>query len=433
MAAASKKKKPVRAKSVKTPRNKLKHPVWDGWKDWSPQEYGRRLDAAREFYHENFNHTDLLPNMWGWMKSHGYSAEQVKQAKAAEGNDAVSPSMAVFATLLYKGMPDYNAAYAEYWESLAGTMGTMKPVSDRLNERLVEVIEAGRVKLEQQETQSKSESNTDTAKKPTIQDRLYDQALEMCKDIDAWLDTFDSAPKKFDPKEFDFNKHFEIQKTTQAHARKITKLYQNELDEWRAVANQPTAAQRKKLSAEDADLWDQVKEGYSHIRKTDAAKMVTALERLMDSCEYVIESSKAVRKTRKPKAKPAAKVVEKLKYKQSDDTYKIASVDPADIVGASELWVFNAKTRKLGKYVASEVDPTGAQREGSGLSVKGTTITGFDPDKSVQKTLRKPQDTLKEFKSAGKVKLRKFMSEIPTTETKLTGRTNTDTVLLKVV
>jgi hypothetical protein len=71
-------------------------------------------------------------------------------------------------------------------------------------------------------------------------------------------------------------------------------------------------------------------------------------------------------------------------------------------------------------------------REGTGLSMKGTTIEGFDESLSVQKTLRKPEEQLKAFKAAGKVALRKFMEEIPTTDTKLNGRLNPDTVLLKV-
>jgi hypothetical protein len=90
------------------------------------------------------------------------------------------------------------------------------------------------------------------------------------------------------------------------------------------------------------------------------------------------------------------------------------------------------KTRKLGKYVAKNIDPKGMGREGSGLSVKGTTITQFDEALSIQKTLRKPQDQLKEFKGAGKVKLRKFLDEINTTDTKLNGRCNPDTILLKI-
>ena len=54
-------------------------------------------------------------------------------------------------------------------------------------------------------------------------------------------------------------------------------------------------------------------------------------------------------------------------------------------------------------------------------------------NESIQKTLRKPTEQLKEFKDAGKVKLRKYMDDIKTTDTKLNGRCNPDTVLLKVV
>ena len=423
------KKATKRAKTVRTPKSKLKQPSWEGWEEWSPQDYSRQIDAAREFYYLNYKHSDLLGNVWAWMKDNGYTQKQIKQAKAADGAESVSPSLAVFATLLYKGMPDYNEAYAEYWEALPGTMGTIRPFSERIEEKLDEVIKAGSANAEE----TKQEEKTEEKKyKPTIQDRLHDQSLQMCEKIDEWLDSFDSNAKSFDPKKFDFKKHFEAMSTTQAHARKIIKFYQPELDEWRTVANQPTSAQKKKMTEKEADQWDQVKEGYGHIKKGEIKKIITALESLLEACDFVIESSKATRKTRKPKAKPAAKVVEKLKYKKTDDKYKLASVDPANIVGASTLWVFNTKTRKLGKYVAAEVDPTGAGREGSGLSVKGTTITGFDETQSVQKTVRKPDEVLKEFKAAGKVKLRKFLDEINTTDTKLNGRINPDTILLKV-
>jgi len=92
-------------------------------------------------------------------------------------------------------------------------------------------------------------------------------------------------------------------------------------------------------------------------------------------------------------------------------------------VGAKELWIFNTKTRKLGKYVAKEF---------SELTVKGTSIVNFDEAKSVQKTLRKPEEQLKEFKSAGKVQLRKFLEDIKAVDIKLNGRINEDTILLKV-
>jgi hypothetical protein len=66
------------------------------------------------------------------------------------------------------------------------------------------------------------------------------------------------------------------------------------------------------------------------------------------------------------------------------------------------------------------------------LAVKGTSIINFDENKSVCKTLRKPADQLKEFKSAGKVALRKFLEDINAVDTKMNGRLNEDIILLKV-
>jgi hypothetical protein len=97
-------------------------------------------------------------------------------------------------------------------------------------------------------------------------------------------------------------------------------------------------------------------------------------------------------------------------------------INPADIVGSAELWIYNNKTRKLGKYVAASYQT---------LSVKGTTIIGFDADKSVSKTLRKPEEQLKEFAKAGKIALRTFMKDIKAVETKLNGRIGIDILLLK--
>jgi hypothetical protein len=194
----------------------------------------------------------------------------------------------------------------------------------------------------------------------------------------------------------------------------------------------PTAGQLKKLNEQEADLWLQLKEGYSHLKKADIVKYTQAINSLIEALDFVIEKSKVARKPRVAKPKSADKLVSKIKYLKVDNKYNLTSINPVEIVGANELWVFNVKTRKLGKYVAANIDPKGMSRDGTGLSIKGTTIEGFNETLSVQKTLRKPEEQLKEFKSAGKIKLRKYLEEIPTTETKLSGRINIDTVILKI-
>jgi hypothetical protein len=136
-----------------------------------------------------------------------------------------------------------------------------------------------------------------------------------------------------------------------------------------------------------------------------------------------MEEAKVNKKPRAKKAVPAEKIVGKMKYLKTFEALKLVSINPADILRAKELWVYNTKTRKLGKYVTTEF---------SELGVKGTSITGFDEHNSIQKTIRKPEEKLKEFKAAGKVQLRKFLDEINATDTKMTGRINEDTILLKV-
>jgi hypothetical protein len=73
-----------------------------------------------------------------------------------------------------------------------------------------------------------------------------------------------------------------------------------------------------------------------------------------------------------------------------------------------------------------------AEDQGGVLGVKGTTITGFNESKSTQKTLRKPEEQVKSFLASNKVELRKFLENIKTTEIKLNGRINADTILLKI-
>ena len=250
--------------------------------------------------------------------------------------------------------------------------------------------------------------------------------------IEDWLEGWIIDTKSFDPKGFDFKKHFSEMKVTQAHARKLKTFYVDALVDFDELERYPTAGQLKKMSEYEADQWLQLKEGLGHLKKADIKNYRIAIGELMSALDFVIDSAKATRKPRKPKVYSADKLVAKLKFCKVDEKYKLASIDPAQIIGANELWVFNTKTRKIGKYIASNTDPKGLGREGTGLTVKGTTIQGYDESLSIQKTLRKPDAQLKEFKDSGKVKLRKFLDDIKTTDTKLNGRCNPDTVLLKV-
>ena len=417
-------KKKVRA----TPRRrggKLAGPSFEGWEAGGPAALHKIRLASSQFYYQEYKPADLYPHLWEWMKQNEYSKADIAAAKKAK----LTPTVAIYARMLLDGCPDYDESYAQWWEQLPGTSGKMKPISEFIIKHVTIYIEEGKKVVEEVKEEEKAKKNVYV---PTIQERIRDQSQDMVEDIDEWLEGWIRDPNSFDPKGFDFKKHFNTLQPSQAHARKMKGFYDTVLDDFDELERMPTAGQLKKMDEQEADLWQQLKEGYAHLKKADIKKLRTAIEELRAALDFIIDQAKATRKPRKAKPKSATKLVEKLKYLKADPKYNLASVSPDQIVGANELWVFNVKTRKLGKYVASNIDPKGMAREGSGLSVKGTTIIGYDETQSIQKTLRKPADQLKEFKAAGKVKLRKFLDEINTTDTKLNGRCNPDTVLLKV-
>lgn len=423
----ARKKSKVKAKPRVKKGGKLAGPSFEGWENWTGAAFNSFRNNAHAFYYENYKPADLLSSVWSWMKNNDYTREQIKQAKAgqAQGN-YISTAKSIYCKLIEDGCPNYNPEHQNYWESMPGCVGEIKPLSTYIRDSVEQAIAVGKTIVEEENREQDQPGIT-----VTIQDRIREQSLAAAESIDEWIDSFFENPKQFKAKGFDFKSHFASQGVTQAHARKIKSFYERDMNDLDDLINMPSSTKLNKLSEDEQDWCEQLKEGYSHISKADANKLYTGYQAIADACNMLIESSKATRKTRKPKAKSAEKQVEKVKYKKQDDKYSLVSVNPSNIIGANELWVFNVKTRKIGKYVALNSDPKGLAREGAGLTVKGTTIQGFDEDQSVQKTLRKPEEQLKEFKAAGKVALRKFLDTVNTTDTKLTGRINADTVLLK--
>lgn len=282
-------------------------------------------------------------------------------------------------------------------------------------------------KLADEGMQIANEKKTEDTKKtytPTIQERITEQVDAACDAIEGWLDQFIVDKNNFDPKGFDFTAHFANMKISQAHARKIAARYKNELEEARLINSRPTPAQIAKIKdPQDKDYAEQLREGYSHIDKRSAQVYLIALETLVGACMLVVDTSKATRKPRIKKTPSKEKLISKLKYKATDEKFQIASVNPMELIQSTEIWVFNTKTRKLGKYVAAA--------DAAVMTIKGSVIVGFNETLSIQKTLRKPEETLKLFKAAGKIKLRKFLDDIKTTEIKLNGRLNLDTIILR--
>jgi len=103
---------------------------------------------------------------------------------------------------------------------------------------------------------------------------------------------------------------------------------------------------------------------------------------------------------------------------------KIASVDPAKLLEASELWAYNTKYKEMAHYVASDR---------GGLTVKGTTLQNWDPDQSSKRKVRKPEDFLPQILKGGPKAIIKRFGELKTKSTSCNGRINESTILLRII
>lgn len=323
-------------------------------------------------------------------------------------------------------LPDWKIGGGSHWATTAALLDVAPDiVPDEYKNGIVQWVNRLAEEGAAIAAEKKEEVVVKNTYTPTIQERITEQANEACEAIDEWLDGFVRDKKTFDPKGFDFVSHFARHKVSQAHARKIKAYYTQELEEARLIQKLPTPGEINRVKDNhEKDMLQQLREGYRHLTKKDAATYLAALELLHGACDVVIEASKATRKPKAKKAPSKEKLVAKIQYKDRDDKLQIVSVNPLELIGATEVWVYNVKTRKLGRYIAEE---------GQVMQVKGTSLLFYDTDKSIQKTLRKPDETLKEFKKAGKVKLRTFLNDIKTTDIKLNGRLNSDTIILKCI
>lgn len=368
-------------------------PKWDGHETMTADEFSRHFRHSMDYYRLEFSGKDLKPKVINWMSANGYTKDQIKAFKDTKDNRC-SVTVGAIAANLTKGMPAVRADFNDG-----------RNTAQWLGQAIAKIIDEG--KNDEQEPEEGQEVKP-VVVQPSIQERLREAACRMTEEIEDALESFSEDPESFDPKAFKLLNLLRGKQAKAAHARVIKDFYNR---------------QHEELVEASQGKCDQLKEAYSHLSKANMKKITQFYAEILSACDMLMQEAKVNRAPRKTKAKPVEKIIAKLKYMKQDEKLKLVSVNPADIIGSKELWIFNTKTRKLGKYVAGEF---------SDLGVKGTTITGYDENKSVQKTLRKPEEQLKEFKAAGKVALRKFLDDIKAVDIKLNGRINEDTILLKV-
>jgi len=170
----------------------------------------------------------------------------------------------------------------------------------------------------------------------------------------------------------------------------------------------------------DRDDWDeQLVEGYSHVSRPQTKKIVDYLE----DANMQLLTMKETKVVRRKKPQDPRKIVARLRHLQADKDLNIASINPVDILGSSEVWVYDTKRRRLGLYKS---------KGDGGLGVKGTSVTGYDEGLSYEKTLRKPDEQLKLIMSKSRKAIHDVVGKIRGKQMKVKTRINPNMLLLKV-
>jgi hypothetical protein len=244
-----------------------------------------------------------------------------------------------------------------------------------------------------------------TAPVVSIQDRIREKASEEVGEIEGLVDEFIAGGCKFAPDMESYLKGKELSAVVQ---KKMCEVFIKRSKEFEDVMN-----------TTDADI----KEGYSNFSKVQLRKVKEFYDVVVTETNRGAEK-KPTRKARKVKEKPASVVASKVQYMKDFAELNLKSVLPEKIIGANQVWLYNTKTKLLGMYNADNA---------KGLTIKGTTIQNYNEQSSSGKRLRKPEVTVKQVLDGGKIVLKKLLDGLSTKPSDLTGRINSDTIILRVI
>ena len=384
----AKKKVTVRRAHLADEKYTGSEPTWDTEAALAMSDADFDHNLRRSFYYYNYHFTvkDLKPDLVKWLQEQKhFEVTKTDLSKVIKSRWVPITACSLIAAH-GRGMP-------------------LKPRAIQYLETAVRDVVEKYGEYNEEDDQPVEAEAKPVYKAPTIQDRLNEKTSEIIGELEGkYDDMVANVADKFKAYEF-----LVANNVVQSQLGKYEELYNK---------------RKAELELAQAKTDDQVKEGYSHYKAADFKRIYAWIDELISAVDQYRGVKKATKKARVKKAPSKEKLIAKLKYAKDFQQLKLVSVNPADIIGAQELWVYNTKTRKLGKYVA------GAYKE---LAVKGTTIINYDEQKSVSKTLRKPEQQLPEFMKLGKVQIRKFLDTVKATETLLNGRISTDVVLLKTL
>ena len=304
-----------------------------------------------------------------------------------------------------RGIPDSQIRLTPAWVCRMTLIGLIlkEHEQENINEQINEMLNA-----KQEKKREQSEVDADAAvARLTIQDHLREKVSECCGEMEAMFDDFIDAGAKMsaDFKPIGLMRGMNISPNM---IGTVTRVWELRLAEFTEV-----------LEGKDPQLV----EGYSHLTKVQLRNCVKFCETVINDCNSYVQLKKVERKPRKIKPVSPEKKATKFKILAEFAEFKLKSLPAAQLVDKSEAWLYDTKKRKLIHVVADEYAKV--------FTIKNNAVIGFSKIETVQKTLRKPAETVKLLASAGKPAARKIFKDLSTTETAWNARGTENLVILR--
>lgn len=203
-------------------------------------------------------------------------------------------------------------------------------------------------------------------------------------------------------KDFDAHSHFKSFPTSVVDLKSIQDYYSGNLEQ----------------------LTDKSNSEYFNHSKIITSNLINFYTNVLAACQNNVVIKKREHKPRKAKTIPIAKKIALLRFMKESKELKINSLSPDKILTSSELYIYNAKNKKIIYLVANE---------GKKFSVHRSAIIDVDADKSFIKTLRSPEKNIQKFVSGTKHTLKKNFESLTTVASPIEKvQTNDSMILMRV-
>lgn len=185
----------------------------------------------------------------------------------------------------------------------------------------------------------------------------------------------------------------------------------------------PYAEEAEEACTKNADA--QLVAGYTCYSPTQRRALATMYRSWVDDAERYAAGAKRPATTRKKRPVSVEKKLKRFVVARDSKEYGVTSVEPARIIGASEVWLLNAKYGTLTLLRA--------ESHGGVLDVRGKSIVGYDENLSwTRPTGRKTQSWVDRVVKGTRNQLSKVATEMKSAPRPATPRCSENVLVLRV-